>query len=327
MNNYSVYDFFDERRLNKKLEVETPEQLMDYLLGHEISEEFSIDGGSMYFRGQPNANYGISSSLYRLVSEEYKKSGLAEVVVAKSITEKLMQKTEESILACARENGLGRGMDNLQLLGLLQHHGMPTRLIDVTKDIRAALFFAVESNDSLPGRLFVISARTQELASASRPTWFMPGPKKTSLPWKNLTKSRDDWSNAVYEPRIPKLDARMFAQDATFLVGGLASSGGSFPQYAASGPKEYKPLPAEFMREVCTLMICFPMKTSVPKTFRKWPAYGWSIEIPGSWKPALRELLTNSNPATSFDSIYPPIQEVKRLIKSVAESTVRNSAS
>ncbi|MBW6412295.1 FRG domain-containing protein [Schaalia sp. ORNL0103] len=39
---------------------------------------------------------------------------------------------------------------------MLQHHGSPTRLIDVTSDWKIALYFACESDNDVDGRIFLI---------------------------------------------------------------------------------------------------------------------------------------------------------------------------
>ena len=51
-----------------------------------------------------------------------------------------MINAEINLLNKAREIGIGRGLTALETLTLLQHHGSPTRLIDITSDWRVALF-------------------------------------------------------------------------------------------------------------------------------------------------------------------------------------------
>jgi hypothetical protein len=58
-------------------------------------------------------------------------------------------KTEEKkILAHARHNGWdyleGRQRGHLEVLAILQHHGVPTRLLDVTRDPLVSMYFATE---------------------------------------------------------------------------------------------------------------------------------------------------------------------------------------
>ena len=91
------------------------------------------------WRGQNDDSYLFSSSLYRLLA----KLG--------PVTETKMREKEKEILTEARRWGLGRDLGasatDLHLLGSLQHHGVPTRLIDVTSDPMTALWFATEVHE------------------------------------------------------------------------------------------------------------------------------------------------------------------------------------
>jgi hypothetical protein len=63
------------------------------------------------------------------------------------------------LLESARAAGYGRDIRDVELLGLLQHHGAATRLLDVSSDPMVAMWFAVE-NKSLTkadGGLFAIN--------------------------------------------------------------------------------------------------------------------------------------------------------------------------
>ena len=52
-------------------------------------------------------------------------------------------------------------------LALARHHGLPTRLLDWSDNPMVALYFAVEKDEALDGKLFALNARTQ-LSRAQR---------------------------------------------------------------------------------------------------------------------------------------------------------------
>jgi len=106
---------------------------------------------------------------------------------------------------------------------VLQHHAIPTRLIDVCTSGLAALYFATEGPDTRDGRLFVIG---QRLNSGSLPTLALG--KEEALPWlgaaRGASYSAADWTATVLSVDDPALDPRMRAQLGHFLVGVLSAA-------------------------------------------------------------------------------------------------------
>lgn len=90
------------------------------------------------WRGQRDASWQFDSSLYRMLE---KRDG--------DVTESDIRDEEKRILAEARSWGLGRDLGNsatdMHMLAVLQHHGVPTRLYDVTANPMTALYFAIQN--------------------------------------------------------------------------------------------------------------------------------------------------------------------------------------
>lgn len=110
------------------------------------------------WRGQNDASWRLTSRLLRHVEE----------TSASPVTEADLAAKEAEILMEARTWGLGRDLGasatDLHMLAMLQHHGVPTRLIDVTSNPMTALWFAIEEHEpdengvvrESPGVLFAI---------------------------------------------------------------------------------------------------------------------------------------------------------------------------
>ncbi|RRS00180.1 FRG domain-containing protein [Glycomyces terrestris] len=117
------------------IEVDNPHQLFRI-----ISRIALLKRGRTYaWRGQNDASWDLSSSLYRLVKS-----------ASPDVEEDHLRSRELEIIEEARRWGLGRDLGSsatdLHLLAILQHHGVPTRLIDVTANPMTALWFAAEEH-------------------------------------------------------------------------------------------------------------------------------------------------------------------------------------
>ena len=107
----------------------------------------------VYWRGQCNESWGVRSSPARMTNNP---AGLMNVDL-RTAESQLLKEAKSWVTA-----PFTKPLNDLEWLALLQHHGIPTRLIDFTPDPFIATFFAVESFDSLEGRLFGIAVPRKE---------------------------------------------------------------------------------------------------------------------------------------------------------------------
>ncbi|MFC9252164.1 FRG domain-containing protein [Amycolatopsis thailandensis] len=117
------------------IQVDTPHQLF------RIISHIALLGQERTYgwRGQNDASWDLSASLFRELKNE-----------GSSVTEERVRERELQILEEARRWGLGRDLGpsatDMHMLAVLQHHGVPTRLVDVTANPMTALWFATEEH-------------------------------------------------------------------------------------------------------------------------------------------------------------------------------------
>jgi hypothetical protein len=241
---------------------------------------------ALYFRGQSNHSYGLSTSLHRFMRSEN----------SERISERTLAELESAVLDQMTGRGLGRGMTRGELLMVLQHHGGPTRLMDVSDRPLEALYFAVEGADAIDGRLFILSIAEQEDDSHRMTLSGQP-----DLPWaqyaRGTIQATSQWTTAVKLIDERPLDPRMLAQRGRFLVGGLQRA---YREWTVT--HEGVALNAEELQALSTLTIGF-LKRNTPTS--NWPALGWTIRIPAADKPRLRELL--GSVGISHETMYPDL--------------------
>lgn len=116
-----------------------------------LYEGYEYGGHGWYFRGQSNSAWEISSSFERCIGSEYKKLADPE--------RELRGKERKSIAdfkSLVWHQIVNRHMSTLEWLMLMQHNGVPTRLVDFTESASVAAYFAAK--DSVRDRPFVVWA-------------------------------------------------------------------------------------------------------------------------------------------------------------------------
>lgn len=198
------------------IRVSSPHELLRLLSHIALLEQSRIYA----WRGQRDATWRFDSSLYRKL---LKRDG--------SVTEESMRTEESLIVEEARKWGLGRDLGvsatDMHMLAVLQHHGVPTRLFDVTANPMTALWFAIQDAASDPnknaaktdGVVFAIDVTDSpwyETFQHAEPKTYADSEVPLTAPWERAlssSKTTDTFFRAF--PALP--DERMKAQEGFFL--------------------------------------------------------------------------------------------------------------
>jgi len=197
---------------------------IDVLLG-AISRIGTFELGRRYvWRGARDSRWSIRTSLQRHMLEHRGDRN--------SLDEADVRLTEREIIRAARQwrlDDAGRLPDQA-VLARLQHHGLPTRLLDVTSDPMTALWFATEPTPDggrgTSGALFAFDVtglpRFHTGPAMNRTTWgSFESPSAWDLAHRELG-SQLETRPVLLEPS--ERDARMSAQNALFIFGATPAS-------------------------------------------------------------------------------------------------------
>lgn len=199
------------------LEATDPDQLLT------IVSRLALLGRRYVWRGAGCAGWPVRSSLQRRLASSPEYFGTPEGY-SPGITP--LRYAEARIIEGARKWGLGfeNGiyLNDLQLLALLQHHGAPTRLLDVTADPLTALWFACSDAEHADddGVLFAFDvSKSSSLQTTPKPAHTLRS-LADPLAWPLLSaldESEQTDRPVLLSPTVR--DPRMIAQQGLFLVG------------------------------------------------------------------------------------------------------------
>lgn len=105
----------------------------------------STKGGTLFFRGHADPNYTLRPSIMRSIKLQKNESKLYN----------------DLLIECPDD--FEKCHTHLEKLVKMQHYGLPTRLLDITRNLLVALYFACESHQDSFGELILISAKPQEI--------------------------------------------------------------------------------------------------------------------------------------------------------------------
>lgn len=187
----------------------------------DLARELNVLPNHFAFRGQANADWGLTSTLERVIGRKWSAES------AKRFESYSLQLFKSKYHIYSGSEHIPNS--KLSWLSVMQHYGVPTRLIDFTTSPYIALYFALESYDPLSENDFavyavdytaVMEASIQHIKAAD--------PKfsetRTSMSGKQDSIFDDVVDRYAYdiawitEPR--ELNARIDRQSGTFLVSG-----------------------------------------------------------------------------------------------------------
>ncbi len=121
-----------------------------------------------FYRGQSNESYSLTPSLFRnFHKDESELNGKDSKFGAEWQT---YYPEEKYLIQEARRvfpNAYSQCQTDLDRMAVSQHHGIPTRLLDVTGNALVALYFASKGSANVNGTVFVFRANVHDFRSAS----------------------------------------------------------------------------------------------------------------------------------------------------------------
>lgn len=185
------------------------------LVLHAITDLVTGSGLSTrwVFRGAGDASWPLSSTLYRRIESD----------LGRTPQEEDVRRSEAHLLKRARDWQLDLGeagtIPDMHLLARMQHHGAPTRLLDVTCNPMTALWFACASHPDKEGVVFLFNVtgianfRSIEWEGSVN-TWGHMG-DPTGWSWTQALAESNGGQPFLVNPTIR--DQRMTAQEGMFL--------------------------------------------------------------------------------------------------------------
>ncbi len=188
---------------------------------NELMHELNVLPNRFAFRGQADADWGLQSTLERVIGRLWS-------------AENVRRFEDHSLEVFKSKYHIYSGLEHipkskLSWLSVMQHYGVPTRLIDFTTSPYIALYFALETYDPLSQKDFSIFAIDYTAIMEASIQYFRKADTKFLETRATLQRNTD----AIFDDVVDRysydiawvtepmeLNARIDRQSGTFLVAG-----------------------------------------------------------------------------------------------------------
>jgi len=169
--------------------------------------------GPNIFRGQSNESWALSPFLTRKFEQEgYDKKSAHNV--ERMILQEFQNRYQEKDDHCKTI----KRNDWLSWWEVMQHHSVPTRLLDWSKSPHAALYFAVSSEPKKNGAFYIMDAGHLQWIQSTRAKDTQQKPNKTTFQEINKSINGDSYEKSMAVIAAPFPTSRMNAQNSSFTL-------------------------------------------------------------------------------------------------------------
>ena len=181
-----------------------------------VSASRTFQNTRPWWRGQRDATWSLSPSLYRrgIESKEH------------NLNSRFL------LMAKARRANCPNSSDALGWLFLMQHYGLPIRLLDWTQSPLVALFFALQKPDDADATVWALSPTRLNLSETANESICMPGsPLIDQLGVQAFRVDTKPLDQRILSVLTEEADVRHMVQQSAFTLHGRAQP---LEQHAAS---------------------------------------------------------------------------------------------
>ena len=296
-----------------------------------MKEIQKVHDSRLLWRGQSNHDWGLHSSLFRVLRDKKYGGAFDQVKHAEMRSqgadlkeyfpsEDDMNDAEKQILSQARASWRLDSLNAMEIFARIQHHGGTTRLIDFSFNPLIALWFAVSDSTQADAdaRLFCLAlkgpvANSEESNIRLDSDWGGYHPKWHS--WKtDADRQNNDWgTGAIRRFWVPPIyDDRMLAQNSVFVIDGIPisdkSTQSSFPKVGLGKNNNWRM--ADLLSSG-SLYLKFYKPVNVNKARSRNFASTYTLRVPAITKPVLKKQL-DSWFGYDTASIYPDVDGLRQ---------------